>query len=351
MAQNVITIPALVMAVGAPVVGWLAGLIGKRTVLFASLLIYALAGAAGYFSSDYMVLLISRLFVGLAAAGYVTISVASIGDYYAADQRDKLISWFAIVGGFGSLVTMKGAGLISTAQGWHAQFLLYLIALPLFLLALYTIRAVRRSEVVSTAEGIPVGGSNSILAAWRIYVLVTLLSITMYVVTIQGGFLMDNKGLTDPSTHSNVLLMSTVGSMLGAFAFSYVRPTLGFYLVLAIVCGAFALGNVGFIMAHDVYVLAALAGVVGIGSGLLQPLTQTAVLNMVSPQAASGAVGAAIGCIFLGQFINPPVIKVLTGAAGLENAVLVVGMASLAGALLAVAWWVKGGMRRAAPAR
>src|SRR5579859_7887880 len=164
MAQNVVTIPALVMAVGAPIVGWLASLIGKRTVLFASLPIYAIAGAAGYFSSDYLVLLISRLFVGLAAAGYVTISVASIGDYYAADQRDRLISWFAFVGGLGSLVTMEAAGLISKPLGWHAQFLLYLIALPLFLLALYTIRPVRRGAIVSTAEGIPVGGSNSVLA-------------------------------------------------------------------------------------------------------------------------------------------------------------------------------------------
>lgn len=351
MAQNVITIPAIFMAIGAPLVGWLAGKIGKRTVLLSALLIFAVAGGAGYLVSDYPILLATRLLVGIAAAGYVTTSVASIGDYYAGETRDKLISWFAFVGGLGSLVTVTAAGAISDAMGWRAQFLLYLVGLPLLLLAVFTLRPVRPTETVSTAEGIPVGGSNSILAAWRIYALITALSIAMYIVTIQGGFLMDNKGLTDASTHSNVLLLSTIGSMAGAASFGYVRPKLGFFLVLAVVCGCFALANIGFVLAGSAVALAILAGVTGIGSGLLQPLTQTAVLNMVSPQAASGAVGAAIGCIFLGQFINPPVLKLLTGQFGMENAVIVVGVASLVGAVLSVAWWIKGGMRRPAPAR
>ncbi len=60
--------------------------------------------------------------------------------------------------------------------------------------------------------------------------------------------------------------------------------------------------------------------------------------------------GANAKCIFLGQFINPLVMNPLTDAFGLENAVIYVGLASLAGAVLAVLWWIKGGMRRAAPA-
>jgi predicted MFS family arabinose efflux permease len=351
LALRVVTVPALVMAFGAPVTGWLAGRIGKRTVLLASLLAFAIGGGAGFVLSDFWALLVSRLFVGIGAAGFVTTSVASIGDYYAGETRDKLISAFAFVGGFGSLITVKAAGIISGVYGWHSQFLLYLVGVPLFFLAIYTLRAVRQENVVSVAEGIPVSGSTSIMAAWRIYLMIVLLSISMYVVTIEGGFLMDRKGLTDPSDHSTVLLMSTIGSMAGAFFFSYVRPVLGFFLVLAVVCGAFALGNIGFTMTSNVVLLAACAAAVGIGSGLLQPLSQTAVLNMLSPQASAGAVGVAIGCIFLGQFINPEVFKPLTNAFGLENATVYIGLASLTGAVLAVLWWVKGGMRRAAPAR
>jgi MFS family permease len=351
LAGSVVTVPALIMAFGAPVVGWIAGRIGKRTVLLISILAFTIAGGAGFLLSDYWALLASRLVVGIGAAGYVTASVASIGDYYSGEMRDKLISWFAFVGGLGSLVTVQAAGQISRAYGWHSQFLLYLVGAPLLLLALYTIRTVRQGGVVSAGEGIPVSGATSILAPWRIYLMITVLSVAMYVVTIEGNFLMDGKGLTDPATHSNVLIWSTIGSMAGAFVFSYIRPTLGFFLVLALVCGCFAAGNIGFTMTSGVVLLATCATLVGIGSGLLQPLSQTAVLNMMSPSAASGAVGVAIGCIFLGQFINPEVMGRLTSAYGLENATKYVGAAALVGALLAVAWWMKGGMRRAAPAR
>jgi MFS family permease len=351
LALRVLTVPALVMAFGAPAIGWLAGRIGKRTVLLASLLAFSVGGGAGFVLSDFWPLLLSRVVVGLGAAGFVTTSVVSIGDYYTGETRDRLISAFAFVGGLGSLVTVEAAGLISGAYGWQSQFLLYLIGFPLFVLAIYTLREVRQDAAVSIAEGIPDSGSNSMMTAWRIYLMVVLLSISMYIVTIEGGFLMDRKGLTIPADHSTVLLLSTIGSMAGAAVFSFVRPVLGFFLVLAVVCGAFALGNIGFTMTSNVVLLAACAASVGIGSGLLQPLSQTAVLNMVSPQASAGAVGIAIGCIFLGQFINPLVFNPLADAFGLENATVYIGLASLTGAALAVLWWVKGGMRRAVPAR
>ena len=46
-AQNVMTIAAPAMAFGAPVIGWLSGMFGKRNTLLASILIYGIAGMAG----------------------------------------------------------------------------------------------------------------------------------------------------------------------------------------------------------------------------------------------------------------------------------------------------------------
>jgi hypothetical protein len=65
-------------------------------------------------------------------------------------------------------------------------------------------------------------------------VLIILISISMYAVTIQGTYLMNEEGITDPSTQSNVLLLSTIGSMAGAYLFRFVRPGFGFYLTLAL---------------------------------------------------------------------------------------------------------------------
>ena len=318
-AQNVMTIAAPAMAFGAPVIGWLSGMFGKRNTLLASILIYGIAGMAGAYMPDLYSLLASRLLLGMASAGFVTMAVSLIGDYYEGDAaRDRLLGWFAIVGGGGSLIVLEAAGVLTKLDGWKAPFALYGVALALFVLALFFIKDVRRAPVMPSAGAV----SDSIWGAWYIYALIILISISMYAVTIQGTYVMNEEGITDSVVQSNVILFSTVGSMVGAYLFRFVRPGLGFYLTLALTWVVLAFGNIGFVSSLNVYVLGLSSALVGAGSGLMQPLTQTAVLRIVSPAAVPKAMGMALGCIFAGQFIHPFVVTPIRAAFGLHNAFL-----------------------------
>ncbi len=333
VAQNVMTIAAPVMAFGAPLIGWLAGRFGKRRVLLVSVLVYGISGLAGGYAPDLYTLLASRVVLGLAAAGYITCSVSLIGDYYVGEgARDRLLGWFAFVGGGGSLVVLWAAGQLTKMGGWQAPFALNAVALVLFVMALFLVKDVRRPVVSHTASA----ASDSIWGAWSIYLLIVLISISMYAVTIQGTYLMNEGGITDPSVQSNVILMATVGSMAGAYLFRFIRPALGFHLTLALTWAVLAIGNSGFASTTNVYLLAACATLSGGGAGLMQPLTQTSVLNMVTPAASARAIGMALGCIFLGQFLHPFVVNPLRTAFGLHDAFIYLGVASLAGAVVAV---------------
>jgi MFS family permease len=340
-AQNVMTIAAPAMAFGAPLIGWLAGKLGKRNTLLAAMLIYGLSGMAGAYAPDLYSLLATRLILGIAAAGYVTIAVSFIGDYYPGEgARDRLLGWFAVVGGGGSLIVLFVAGLLTKMGDWHSPFALYVVALPLMMMGLFLIRDVKRPDTATTAAG-----SDSIWGAWGVYALITLIAISMYGVTIQGTYMMAQNGITDPSTQSNVMLFSTIGSMVGAYIFRFVRPALGFHLTLALTWAFLAVGNLGFPLTANFGLLAVFAGAVGMAGGLMQPLTQTTVLNMVSPSASARAMGWALGCIFLGQFIHPFVVKPLTDSFGLHGAFLWLGGASLAAAVLAALWRLRSGVR------
>jgi MFS family permease len=341
-AQNVMTIAAPAMAFGAPLIGWLSGRLGKRNTLLAAMLIYGLAGIYGAYAPDLYTLLASRLILGIAAAGYITMSVSYVGDYYPGEgARDRLLGWYAIVGGGGSLVVLYAAGLLTKLGDWHSPFALYAVALPLMLMAAFLIRDVRQPEVGAAAAA----GSDSIWGAWGIYALITLIAISMYAVTIQGTYMMAENGLTDPSAQANVMLFSTAGSMAGAYLFRFVRPALGFFLTLALTWAFLAVGNLGFPSTGSFAVFAICAGAVGMASGLMQPLTQTTVLNMVSPSASARAMGMALGCIFLGQFLHPFVVKPLTNSFGLHGAFLWLGGASAVAAVIAALWRFKGGVR------
>ncbi len=344
IAQNVTTISALSMAFGGPLVGWAAGLVGKRRVLLVSALVYGLAGAAGAYVPDLWSLLASRLLLGVASAGYVTIGVSLIGDYYPDPaERDRLISWFTVVGGIGSLAVLVAAGWLTKTGGWHAPFALYFSGIPLFVIGLFTI-----TDVPLTAGEAEAGPSGAILRAWGLYALIILISISMYTVTIQGVFLMNQQGITDPTITSNVMLLTSIGTIAGAYAFRFVRPALGFGLTLAATWALLAIGNAGFASTANVYLLAVYAGVCGVGSGFMTPMMTTAILGAVPPSASARAVGLAMGCLFLGQFLHPLALTPLRVAFGLHDAFLWMGAASLFAAGLAVAWRFMGGQRAVA---
>jgi predicted MFS family arabinose efflux permease len=344
IAQNVTTISALSMAFGGPLVGWAAGVFGKRRVLLVSALIFGLTGVAGAYAPDLWTLLASRLLLGIAAAGYVTIGVSYIGDYYPDPAtRDRLIGWFTVIGGLGSLAVLVAAGWLTKEGGWHAPFALYFSGLPLFLIALFTI-----TDVPAPAAHTAGGPSGSVLGAWWLYVLIILISISMYTVTIQGVFLMNQEGITDPTVTSKVILMSSIGTVVGAYFFRFVRPALGFGLTLAATWALIAVGNAGFAATPNVYLLSAFAGLVGIGSGFMTPMMTTAVLGAVPPAASARAVGLAMGALFLGQFLHPYALLPFRITFGLHDAFLWMAGISLLAAALAVVWRLRGSPRAVA---
>jgi predicted MFS family arabinose efflux permease len=345
IAQYVNTISALAMGVGGPLAGIAAGRFGKRWVLLVSALAYGITGGIGAYAPDLWTLLASRLLLGVAASGYVTVGVALIGDYYPLPaQRDRLIGWFTIVGGAGSLAVLQAAAFLTKSGGWHGPFALYLSGIPLFLIGLFTVTE-PRTEAAAAATADQWG---PVARAWGIYAMLILVSISMYTVTIQGTFLMNEEGLTDPGTIANVMLMTSIGTVVGAYVFRFVRPALGFGLTLALTWGLLALGNAGFASTLNVWLLAACAGLVGIGSGFNTPLMTTAVMGAVPPSAAANAVGVAMGCLFLGQFLHPPALTPLREAFGLHGAFLWMGGLSLALAILSALWSFRGRQRAVA---
>ncbi|HEX4505732.1 MAG TPA: MFS transporter [Alphaproteobacteria bacterium] len=344
IAQYVTTISALSMGVGGPLAGIAAGRFGKRWVLLISALTYGITGGIGAYAPDLFTLLASRLLLGIAASGYVTVGVALLGDYYPEPaQRDRLIGWFTIIGGAGSLAVLKAAAWLTEQGGWHGPFALYLSGIPLFLIGLFTITEPRREAVLATA-----GQWAPVARAWGIYVMLILVSISMYTVTIQGTFLMNEEGFTDPGTIANVMLMTSIGTVVGAYVFRFVRPALGFGLTLALTWALLALGNAGFASTLNVWLLAAFAGLVGIGSGFNTPLMTTAVMGAVPPSAAANAVGVSMGCLFLGQFLHPPALTPFRTAFGLHGAFLWMGGLSLLLAVLSALWSLRGRQRAVA---
>jgi len=339
IAQLVTTVAAPTIVLGAPIVGWLAGRVSKRLVLLVSALPFAVSGAAGAVAPDIWTMLLSRMVLGLASAGLGTVSMGFINDYYATGKRDRLIGWYALLGSGGALIVLIAAGALAEID-WRAPFALYLIGLPIFALALPTIRDVPRAEAARTEAG-----QGSVAGATGYLLLIVGISIVMYMASIQGPFLLQAPGIDSPTLQAVMADVTTVGSMVGAYLFGFLRPRLGFSAILFILLATLGIGTLGFGLAANMIAITVVAWLSGFGAGLMTPLMQSAILNAVPPAAATRALGLSFSCIFLGQFLHPFILAPLRAAAGIEGAFIWVGGIMLLASLLALLWRMRCGPR------
>src|SRR5579859_5628734 len=230
IAQQVMTVAGPAIAVGGPLLGWLAGFTGKRNMLLISSLLYAVAGLAGAFAPDFWTLILSRILLGLVCGGVAAAGMGLLADYYSGPRRDRLIGWVSVIGGGGTLISLFAAGKLVESFGWSAPFGLYLVGFLMFLVA---VAAVPRTPV-SGAVAHGGGGGGSVLPAAGYLVMLVILSIVMNMIAVQGVFLLHEEGITSPTFHSTMLIVNTVGTMAGAYAFTYLRPRLSYVTMQAL---------------------------------------------------------------------------------------------------------------------
>jgi MFS family permease len=149
---------------------------------------------------------------------------------------------------------------------------------------------------------------------------------------------MGMQGIHSPTTQANVMLCITIGVVAGAYLYGFLSTHQSFKRLQGASWLLLGIGNVGFALGGGLPVLTICAALVGLSSGISQPLNQSAVLARVSDAAASRAIGLAVGSLFLGQFLHPYVVKVLAASLNLQQTVVAIGLFCVVVGVLAVLW-------------
>lgn len=122
-AQLVLTSFVLGMGVGTFFTGPLSDAFGRKPVVAAGCALYVLAALTAWLSPSLEVLLISRVLMGIGAAGPRIVGVAVVRDLYSGREMARLMSIammiFMIVP---AIAPLMGAGIIALS-GWRAIFL------------------------------------------------------------------------------------------------------------------------------------------------------------------------------------------------------------------------------------
>ncbi|MDZ3992465.1 MFS transporter [Pseudomonas sp. Teo4] len=322
-----LTLPALVIALLAPLAGVLADRVGRRPLLLASMLLYSLCGVLPLWLDSLGLIVASRAGIGLAEAGIMTCCTTLMGDYFDGQRRSRLFAQQMVVTSLSAALFMGVGGALGESD-WRTPFSLYavgVLCLPLMALLLWEPRAVRITSEATAVSRFPWA------ALAPLYLLTTLAGVSLFIVPVQAGYLLQLLHIDAPQQVGLTMGANQLGVLAGALVFRLLtRLSACRLLALGFATAGLGGGLMALSTGHALVVLAVLVN--GLGVGLLLPTLINLVMQQVGFDQRGRATGGFTAAIFAGEFISPLLVLALTDGviSQLPPALLLVAFGQLA---------------------
>ena len=334
----VLTVPALCVALFSPMAGILGDRFGRRRLLLAAFLVYAVVGIAPVFLRDLGWIIVSRVAVGMAEAMIMVLSTTMIGDYFEGPARDRWLAGQTAMASISALLFLNVGGFLGRF-GWRAPFWVYGSALLMFVLVLlFTWEPARRdspdAEIAqrdASLAGFPWLRMSGIIA------ITVFGSVLFYTAQIQSPIGLTQFGITDPARIGFLTSLASIGVPVGTYVYSRVGSKLPIASLLLI---EFTLLAIGFLlMSRSGAPSGFLAGcfINQFGAGMLLPSLLVWAISGLPFEVRSRGAGLWTGAFSVGQFLCPVVVTVAgSHTGGLRGAFGVLAAAALVGAALSL---------------
>lgn len=303
-----LTLPALVIALLAPFAGIIADRLGRKPLLLIAMLLYTLCGVLPLWLDSLQAIVISRAGIGLAEAAIMTCCTTLMGDYYDGARRERLFALQMVATSLSAALFMAVGGALGES-GWRTPFALYavgLLFLPLMAKLLWEPVAQHASVNQSTAvQRFPWA------ALAPLYLLAFLAGISLFVVPVQAGYLLNMLHVNAPKQIGMTMGANQLGVLAGALSFRVLSamPAHRHMLLAFILAGVGGL-LMGMAGSHALVVVAVLIN--GLGIGLMLPTLITWIMAQVDFHQRGRAAGCFTAAIFAGEFASPLVVLALT---------------------------------------
>jgi MFS family permease len=118
--------------IASPVFGWLADRSSRWLIVGVGVIAWSLASGASGLAETYILLLITRMFVGIGEAAYGPVAPTIISELFPVERRGRVLAWFYLAMPVGSALGYTFGGLM--AQHWDWRWAFYLSLPPGILL-------------------------------------------------------------------------------------------------------------------------------------------------------------------------------------------------------------------------
>src|SRR6266540_1652538 len=318
LVKLVLTIPALMIALFSPITGRLIDRYGRLKILWFALVLYAIAGSAGFYLHNLYQILISRAVLGISVCMSMTIVITLIADYFEGIERQKFVGLQIAFMSLGGIIFLVLGGILSD-HGWKYPFLIYLFSLavlPLSILFLKEPAIVKKADKI-----IPQIKAPGII--WMLFINIMIMWIIFFLIPVQIPFHLKAVGVQKDSLIGAAIATSTLLSAISSFFYSAIKGKLSFLAVFSL---GYLLMAAGFfcISFSESYLLDVIAMMLaGLGMGMMIPNTNMWVMKITPPQIRGKEIGKLATFWFLGQFLSPIVVFPVLSTLSLSSAFMI----------------------------
>ncbi|MSQ71315.1 MAG: MFS transporter [Betaproteobacteria bacterium] len=333
LTKLVLTTPALMIVVFAPLAGVFIDRVGRLRFLYANMVLYGFAGSAGYVLDDLHYILASRALLGVAVAGTMTTMNTLAGDYFSGEERARFAGMQSAAMSLGAAVFIGLGGLVAEID-WRLPFLIYLggwlVLIPVLKYLKEPRRHAQHAPGAAISDPVPMG---KLAVAYGL----SFLAMVMFYMTVtQLPFLMRSLGIASSTLGGIVVAVSQLVSAFASTLYARLRGRSSFVRAYALGLLLMALGyGVIALIPHYAAVLAG-AAISGFGVGIIFPNASLWVVTLAPPRMRGRLTGMMSASLNLGQFSSPLLLHPAVQSVGLDGAfgVAAVLACMLSGALL-----------------
>ncbi|WP_233568654.1 MULTISPECIES: MFS transporter [Kocuria] len=321
----VLTAPALVIALLAPLAGEIADRVGRKTLLVVSMVLYSIFGTAPLWLDSLHAIVASRVGVGIAEAAIMTVCTTLITDYYSGKKRDQYLGMQVMMATFAATAFFALGGALG-AQSWRAPFWLYVSAVIIAVPMAFVLWEPQKNTDKAKAVAVP-------WAQILVPASVTLFAgVVFYALIVQLPYVLTGLGVTSVGIVGAGSALASLATAVGAVSFRFTAHH-GPGKLLPV---AFGLSGVGLVLIwFSSSIVMAMVGAVitSAGTGLLLPTLLTWAVSGLKLEQRGRGTGIWTGCLYVGQFLSPILLTIGAGVlGGLPVALGVLGCLSLVAA-------------------
>ena len=319
-------------------IGLIADRVGRKSILIAALTVFGLSGSVIIVISSFTLILVLRAIQGAASSAIVMLTITLLGDLFTGEQRRVLIGTNAAILAIGAAGYPLLGGALATLA-WSAPFGCFLLALVVAIPGITLLEEPNRDRVNSNSSIREfLTGPTSMTPFVVLYIAIFEIFVILYGAQLTAvPFLLANEYQLSSAGIGLLVGLPAITMGMTSLQGDRVLQVLTSFQSIALGFVSYGIGLTIVAITDSIYVVAGALLLFGLGQGLAEPITDTA-LNERAPDEFRGSImSIRTSVLRLGTTIGPPLSVGAATMIGYRRTLLISGSGAL---IIGVSWFM-----------